>query len=92
MRAEECKAPVATLGVAKAKVEIGNESLKDFVQFVVIAYLLLYDPISYISLSIFFTVSTLSSPRKCNNVVILSLIIFCLNWNQHVNSHKYKVF
>jgi hypothetical protein len=22
---------------------------------------------------------------ECNNVVILSLIIFCLNWNQHVN-------
>jgi hypothetical protein len=27
-----------------------------------------------------------------NNVVILSLIIFCLNSNQHVNSYRYKVF
>jgi hypothetical protein len=39
-----------------------------------------------------FTTSTLQSHRKCNNVVILSLIIFCLNWNQHVNSNKYKIF
>jgi hypothetical protein len=29
---------------------------------------------------------------ECNNFVILSLIIFYLNWNQHVNSHRYKIF
>jgi hypothetical protein len=26
---------------------------------------------------------------KCNNAIILSLIIFYLNYNQHVNSHRY---
>jgi hypothetical protein len=26
---------------------------------------------------------------KCNNIVILNLIIFYLNWIQHVNSYKY---
>jgi hypothetical protein len=26
---------------------------------------------------------------ECNNVIILSLIIFCLNYNRHVNSHRY---
>jgi hypothetical protein len=29
---------------------------------------------------------------ESNIVVILHLIIFCLNWNQHVNLHKYKIF
>jgi hypothetical protein len=29
---------------------------------------------------------------QCNNVVILSLIIFLLNYNQHVNSLGYKTF
>jgi hypothetical protein len=29
---------------------------------------------------------------ECNNVIILCLIVFCLNWNQYVNSHRYKVF
>jgi hypothetical protein len=29
---------------------------------------------------------------KYNNIIILNLIIFYLNYNQHVNSYKYKVF
>jgi hypothetical protein len=30
--------------------------------------------------------------RNCNNVLILSLIIFYLNWNEHMNLYKYKIF
>jgi hypothetical protein len=29
---------------------------------------------------------------ECNNIIILSLIIFYLNWNQYLNSQRYKVF
>jgi hypothetical protein len=29
---------------------------------------------------------------KYNNIIILNLIIFYLNYNQHVNLYKYKVF
>jgi hypothetical protein len=29
----------------------------------------------------FFTATTMKLPRECNNVVISSLITFCLNWN-----------
>jgi hypothetical protein len=27
-----------------------------------------------------------------NNVIILNLIIFYLNYNQYINLHKYKIF
>jgi hypothetical protein len=29
---------------------------------------------------------------RCNNIVTLSLNIFYLNWNQHMNLYKYKTF
>jgi hypothetical protein len=47
--------------------------------------------LQYLVLNIF-TVSTILVTRKCNSVMILSLTIFYLNWNQYVNLHKYKIF
>jgi hypothetical protein len=46
----------------------------------------------YISLSIFLLLVPVTTEGECNNVVILSLIIFYFNLNQHVNLYKYKVF
>jgi hypothetical protein len=58
---------------------LGRKDILKFVFCVMILFLIVY---------IFkhvFTISTMYSPMECNNIIILSVIIVCLNWNQHVN-------
>jgi uncharacterized membrane protein len=62
---------------------LGQKDILKFVYCFMILFLIVY------ILKHFFIISTMYSLRECNNVVILFLIIFCLNWNRQ---HKYKIF
>jgi hypothetical protein len=61
-----------------------NDILKFIYRFMII-FLTVYI-FKYFSLLVSYVVT------RCNNIVTLSLNIFYLNWNQHMNLYKYKTF